>query len=170
MPPSMRFQFLTALLAVFISLGCQRVNVALTTTEQADVDDKTIRDYLAAKGISGYMRTNSGTYIVIDSAQPEQPYLQTGKFAYVRYRGYLPGYESIAFDSNTVDTLKAPYRVNLGQANAVITGWQDALPHFRIREKGRIFIPSRLGYGPSGSGLIGANQVLIFDIKVLKME
>lgn len=167
---SMRFFFLSVLLAVFISLGCQRVEVALTTTEQADVDDKAIRDYLAAKGISGYMRTNSGTYIVIDSSHTDQPYLQTGKFAYVRYRGYLPNDESIAFDSNTVDSLKAPYRVNLGQANTVITGWQDALPHFRVKEKGRIFIPSRLGYGPSGSGLIGANQVLIFDIKVLKMD
>lgn len=122
--------FVFAVLAS-VSWSCQRVSVALTSTEQADTDDKIIRDYLAAKGISGYLRTNAGTYVVIDSAHTDQPYLQTGKFVYVRYRGYLPGSEAYAFDSNTIDTAKAPYRVSLGQANTIITGWQQQPPPCR---------------------------------------
>ena len=158
--------FLVCLLALF---SCKRTEISLSTTEQSATDDDKLREYLTKKNIKGYTRTVSGTYVVIDSAHPEERLIRNGNFAYVTYRGYLPDAETTAFDSNT-DAGSAPFRVEIGRSGTVINGWQEGLRLMRNKEKGRLFIPSGQAYGSRGSGSIGANQILIFDIKVTKVE
>ena len=152
--------------------ACQRVSVALTSAQQADTDDQIIRAYLASKNFGSYIRTNAGNYVVIDTAHPENPYLRSGNFAYIRYRGFSPGLEGYAFDSNTVTANTLPFRVEIGTPNSVIAGWQDGLRYFRNQESGYLFIPSGQGYGAAGSssGSIGPNQVLVFHMQVVNVQ
>ena len=60
-----------------------------------------------------------------------------------------------------------PFSFDLGQGQ-VIQGWDEGITYFNKRSKGTIYIPSSLGYGPSGAGgVIPPNAVLIFDIELL---
>ncbi|MDA9555015.1 FKBP-type peptidyl-prolyl cis-trans isomerase [Pelobium sp.] len=50
--------------------------------------------------------------------------------------------------------------------NNTIEGWRIGVPLIKVGGKIRLFIPSRLAYGATGSGLIGANAILDFDIEL----
>ena len=53
--------------------------------------------------------------------------------------------------------------------DGVIKGWTEGLQLMREGDKFRFTIPSELAYGANGPGPIGANQVLIFDVELLKV-
>lgn len=52
----------------------------------------------------------------------------------------------------------------------VISGWKIALGMMTKGMKATVFIPSGLAYGTRGSGSIGANQVLIFDLDLKEVD
>ena len=52
----------------------------------------------------------------------------------------------------------------------VIQGWVEALQLMKVGEKWRLFIPSALAYGESGSGSIPPNSTLIFEVELLEIE
>jgi len=54
--------------------------------------------------------------------------------------------------------------------NQVIKGWQEGLQYMVEGEKVRLFIPSSLGYGKSGSGPIPPASVLIFDVELIEIQ
>ena len=49
----------------------------------------------------------------------------------------------------------------------VIKGWTEALLLMKVRSKWKLTIPSDLAYGESGSGAIGINEVLVFEVELL---
>ena len=53
-----------------------------------------------------------------------------------------------------------------------IEGWQEGIQLFKEGGKGKLFIPSKLGYGAytSPTGSVPANSVLIFDIELTYVE
>jgi FKBP-type peptidyl-prolyl cis-trans isomerase len=55
--------------------------------------------------------------------------------------------------------------------NKLIVGWREALKAMRVGDHWQVFVPSSLGYGPSGAkdGTIPPNQTLVFDIELLKV-
>jgi FKBP-type peptidyl-prolyl cis-trans isomerase FklB len=54
--------------------------------------------------------------------------------------------------------------------NQVIKGWTMALQEMTVGSKWIIYIPSDLGYGTRGAGgLIGPNEVLIFEVELLEI-
>jgi len=56
--------------------------------------------------------------------------------------------------------------------NKLIPGWTEALLLMREGDHWRLVIPANLAYGPrgAGNGLIPPNQVLVFDLELLKVS
>ncbi|MEC7626791.1 MAG: FKBP-type peptidyl-prolyl cis-trans isomerase, partial [Verrucomicrobiota bacterium] len=53
--------------------------------------------------------------------------------------------------------------------NGVIKGWTEALQLMKPGDKWKLFIPSELAYGESGSNSIGPNEALIFEVELLSI-
>lgn len=146
------FLALAALLLVFA--GCKKKSAE----EQAEIDDKLITDYLLAKGLLAE-KAPSGLYYIIDQ-QGTGPECNSNSDVRVAYTGYFLDDE--IFDGSNAQGIT----FNL---NNVIEGWRLGIPYFREGGSGKLLIPSALAYGPSGSGSIPPNAVLVFDIELLEV-
>ncbi len=80
----------------------------------------------------------------------------------VHYTGRL--IDGTVFDSSVERGEPATFAV--GQ---VIPGWVEGLQLMSEGAAWRLFIPSELAYGPHGTGPIGPNSTLIFDVQLLKV-
>ncbi len=82
----------------------------------------------------------------------------------VHYTGKL--IDGTVFDSSVDRGMPATFGVN-----QVIPGWVEALQLMKAGSKWRLFIPSDLAYGPTGTpgGPIGPNSTLIFDVELIKV-
>ena len=136
------------------------------------IDDKTLNDYFTKNNIKA-VKTPAGAYVEI--LQPGTgPNADTSNFAKINYTGKtLDGH---VFDSNTdpskghVEPLMVNLTNNFTLGNGVIPGMSDGLRMMNKGAKGRIYIPSTLGYGANGSGSdIPANSNLIFDVELLNI-
>jgi len=129
-------------------------------------DDAEIKDYMAKNHLTG-TKTTWGTYVVIDSAGTG-PNLSSNDVAVVNYSGRT--FNDSTFDSNTQIRFNhvEPYYVDMSEYRGIIPGWIDGLKMMQKGTKGKILIPSYLGYGAAGRlPKIGPNENLIFDIKVV---
>ncbi|AUI88348.1 peptidylprolyl isomerase [Vibrio azureus] len=111
----------------------------------------------------GVITTESGLqYQVLQSGSGEvHPAL--GDKVKVHYHGTL--IDGTVFDSSV--ERGEPISFGLKQ---VIKGWQEGLQYMVTGEKVRLFVPSTLGYGKSGSGPIPPASVLIFDVELLDIN
>lgn len=81
----------------------------------------------------------------------------------VNYRGtFINGEE---FDSSYKRGQSVSFPVN-----GVIAGWTEALQLMPVGSKYELYIPSDLAYGPGGTGSIGPNQTLIFEVELLDIK
>ncbi|HVN95257.1 MAG TPA: FKBP-type peptidyl-prolyl cis-trans isomerase [Syntrophorhabdaceae bacterium] len=81
----------------------------------------------------------------------------------VHYKGtFIDGTE---FDSSYKRNQPAEFKVN-----SVIPGWTEILQKMKVGSRYQIFIPSNLAYGDRGSGPIGPNAVLVFDVELLAIK
>lgn len=129
-------------------------------------DDKILQDYITSNNINA-TKTEEGTYVEIQ--QPGGTPATDGQTISVKYTGrFLDGE---AFDSNVDSSFHHtdPFTLTLGSGGA-IRGFDDGLKLLGKGAKGRLFIPSVLGYGSQGSGKIKPNTNLIFEIEVLDVQ
>lgn len=126
---------------------------------QSAVDEDLIVKYIAENKLNA-TATGSGLYYVIDKqgtgAQPHNKSVVT-----VMYKGYLR--DGTVFDQSKT----SGYSTTLDK---VIQGWTEGIPYFKKGGKGKLIIPSTLGYGGNATGSIPANSVLIFDIELLDVQ
>lgn len=74
-------------------------------------------------------------------------------------------------DGNVFDSTLPPKSPITFPLKRLIMGWQEGLKLIKPGGKISLYIPSKLGYGISGSGeAIPPNAVLIFDIELVKVE
>lgn len=83
----------------------------------------------------------------------------------VHYRGTLR--DGTEFDSSY--NRGEPYTFVLG-IGEVIQGWDQGIVGMKVGEKRRLEIPSNLGYGEGGSGIIPPNAGLIFETELVEIK
>ncbi|MEM1120238.1 MAG: FKBP-type peptidyl-prolyl cis-trans isomerase [Bacteroidota bacterium] len=129
-------------------------------------DKKLIQNYALSNKLRT-KRTPEGVSYVITRKGKGSP-AQIGDELEVSYQGYL--LDGKSFDSTKH---KGNFKFELGRRK-VIQGWEKSLIHFSEGSEGIILVPSKLAYGPSAiyeeNIAIPANSVLIFNIKVEKIE
>jgi FKBP-type peptidyl-prolyl cis-trans isomerase len=116
-------------------------------------DKKIIEDYIASKGYTASSTPEGLYYMIVDSGNHQHPNLSSQ--VKVHYKGYLTN-DSV-FDQT--DGTAAQFYLY-----GVIKGWQIGIPLFGKGGKGKLFIPSDLGYGDQSYEKIPSRSVLIFDI------
>ncbi len=91
--------------------------------------------------------------------------VEAGDTITLHYAGFLT--DGRKFDSSY--DRKQPFTVDIG-AGKVIKGFDQGVIKMKLGGKRRIFIPSQLGYGPSGQGPIPPNADLIFEVELLDIK
>ena len=131
-----------------------------------------IEKYLAQKNIKAE-KVGSGVFVEM---QQEGTGLQadSGKTVGIKYTG--SNFEGKFFDSN-VDSTKQFQKHDLetfyfvAKQQGAIQGMLEGITAFKQGGKGKLYIPSVLGYGPQGSPpAIQPNENLIFDIEVVEVK
>lgn len=119
--------------------------------------------FLKANGAKeGVVTTESGLqYKIITAGTGSKPSAEST--VEVHYAGRL--LDGTEFDSSI--KRGAPVKFGVTQ---VIAGWTEALQLMPEGSKWELYIPADLGYGSGGSGPIGPNAVLIFEVELLKAD
>ncbi len=133
---------------------------------------KEIEQYLAKNNIKA-QQTQNGVFYEIQTPGTG-PKADSGKIVSINYTGYLM--DGKFFDSN-VDSNKqlqkhplTPFEFMAGMQGA-ITGMLEGITVFNEGGKGRLFIPSVLGYGAQGSPpAIKPYENLIFEVEVTSVK
>jgi FKBP-type peptidyl-prolyl cis-trans isomerase len=109
----------------------------------------------------GVTTTASGLqYEVLRAGDGERPTAES--VVRIHYRGTL--IDGTEFDSSYGRGEPAEFPLN-----GVIAGFSEALQLMPVGSQWRIVIPSDIGYGAGGSGPIGPNSTLIFEIELLEI-
>ena len=129
------------------------------TQNQMAIDNRIIEDYLAKNYIQA-TKTEWGAYIqILNPGQGPRP--AVGQFASVKYAGRNLNGEP--FDSGVY-----PLQIGVGGS---IKGFEEGVKQLGQGGKAVVYIPSRLGYGPAGSGpKIQPNAILVFDLEMLSIS
>lgn len=125
--------------------------------ENATAGEAFLAENAAKEGVT---TTESGLqYEVLREGEGERP--TTEDLVRVHYRGMLP--DGTEFDSS--------YGGDPAEFSAagLIPGFREALTLMPVGSHYRVVIPPDIGYGSTGSGPIGPNSTLIFEIELLEI-
>ncbi|MEL6676905.1 MAG: FKBP-type peptidyl-prolyl cis-trans isomerase [Bacteroidota bacterium] len=131
--------------------------------KQLEMELPNIRKYVEAQP-ADYAYTLSGLHYHMEQ-EGEGPTAQPGQTVWVHYTGSLLNGQE--FDSSR--NRGQAFSFKLGE-NRVIPGWEEGLALFKKGGKGKLVIPSILGYGPRDMGVIPPNSILLFDIELLDVQ
>jgi FKBP-type peptidyl-prolyl cis-trans isomerase len=132
---------------------------------------RTLQEYLKKNNIQANPLPSGLIYLQEKPGTGAQA--MPGKKVKVHYTGML--LDGRKFDSSLdrkdPKTGKVePFEFTLG-ARQVIPGWDEGIGLMKVGEKGRLFIPSKLGYGPRGaSDVIPGYATLIFEVELVGVE
>jgi FKBP-type peptidyl-prolyl cis-trans isomerase FkpA len=159
-------------LDVFTSDSLVKADRTKILDAEKDKEVKQIEAYLSKNNITA-TKTADGVYYQITS-QGSGPQADSGKMVSVNYTGF--SFEGKPFDSNVDSTKQSqrhplqPFEFKAGVGGA-IQGMVKAITAFKKGDKGKLYIPGILGYGPQGSGsVIQPNESLMFDIEVVDVK
>lgn len=149
-------RLLTGLLLVMLAvMGCKK------EVDQQEVDRLLIEEYVATNNLNVEVDPSGLYYTIENPGTGVQPKLTDE--VEVRYKGYL--LDGTVFDQTESGKTAVFY---LG---GLIPGWQIAIPLLKEGGKGIFIHPSYLAYGRRGAGnLIGPNEVLVFEIELVKVK
>ncbi|OAB31458.1 FKBP-type peptidyl-prolyl cis-trans isomerase [Flavobacterium fryxellicola] len=146
-------------LVSLLFVSCLSDNEASKPVDYTIQNEKEIVDYIAKNNLTA-TKTDSGLYYVVNEAGTgTQPTASSN--VTVAYKGYFT-------NGNTFDQSNAS-GISFG-LNQVIKGWTEGIPYFKEGGNGVLLIPSHLGYGSTGSGPIPGGSVLVFDVKLIKVN
>ncbi|RBN49808.1 FKBP-type peptidyl-prolyl cis-trans isomerase [Flavobacterium psychrolimnae] len=153
----MKSTLLALISLLFVS--CLSDNEASKPVDYTVQNEKEIVDYVAKNKLTA-TKTDSGLYYVINEAgDGEQPTATSN--VTVAYKGYFT-------NGNVFDQSNAS-GISFG-LNQVIKGWTEGIPYFKEGGSGILLVPSHLGYGSNDYSSIPGGSVLIFDVKLIKVN
>lgn len=107
--------------------------------------------------------TDDGVFYLIEEEGNGEK-AKVGDYVKIKYRGTL--LDGTEFD---VSEDEFPFVFRIGHRQ-VIKGWDFGLQEFRTGSKGKLFVPSKLGYGKNGiADIIPPNTDLIYEIVLLEI-
>jgi FKBP-type peptidyl-prolyl cis-trans isomerase len=136
---------------------------AQVTAKAAEDNKKAGEAFLAEnKKKEGVVTLPSGLqYKVLKTSEGKKP--TEADTVECQYRGtFIDGSE---FDSSVRTGTPATVKVT-----AVLPGWREALKLMPTGSKWQLFVPSQLAYGERGSGRIGPNATLIFEVELISIK
>ena len=142
-----------SLTLVILILSCSK------NKDYTQIDEDIIQEYIADNNLDA-VATGSGLYYVIETTG-NGVFPDLSSVVTVAYTGKLT--DGIIFDQSSSAGISFPL-------TNVIQGWQEGIPLFSEGGRGKLLIPSALGYGNNAIGSIPANSVLIFDIELLDVD
>jgi FKBP-type peptidyl-prolyl cis-trans isomerase FkpA len=142
-------------LALILCMSCSKDK----EVDYVAQNEQDIIAYIAKNNLTA-QRSDSGLYYVINEAgDGEQPTATSN--VTVAYKGYFTN--GSVFDESKAEG------ISFG-LNQVIKGWTEGIPYFKEGGDGMLLIPAHLGYGSEGSGSIPGGSVLIFEVKLIKVN
>jgi FKBP-type peptidyl-prolyl cis-trans isomerase len=128
-------------------------------TDYVAQNEEEISAYVAKNNLTA-QRSDSGLYYIINnSGTGVRPTANSN--VKVAYKGYFT--DGSVFDESSEEGIS----FGLQQ---VIKGWTEGIPYFKEGGNGILLVPAHLGYGSNGRGSIPGGAVLIFDIKLIKVN
>jgi FKBP-type peptidyl-prolyl cis-trans isomerase FkpA len=129
---------------------------------QFKLDTTAIQSYITTKGITGVIKDQSGLRYVITSLGTGAKPLASSRISF-NYVGKLLATEAIFDQSSSAPS--APL-------NSLIQGFQIGMQQLPSGSKAVFYIPSSLGYGPTGDGrgTIASNSNLIFEVELVSVN
>ena len=122
-------------------------------------NEEEIAAYVAKNKLNA-QRSDSGLYYVINEAGTGKQPTATSNVT-VAYKGYFTN--GSVFDQSNADG------VSFG-LQGVIRGWTEGIPYFKEGGSGILLVPAHLGYGNSDNRGISGGSVLIFEVKLIKVN
>jgi FKBP-type peptidyl-prolyl cis-trans isomerase len=131
-----------------------------------------IQKYLSSKNIQA-TQTRSGAFVEVTNKGTGAA-CDSGKQVAIKYNGYT--FDGKYFDSNIDSSRQTqrhpmdPFKFISGREGAV-AGLLEGIQSFNNGGKGRVFVPSMLGYGPRSLGKdVPPYSNLIFDVEVVDVS
>ena len=149
--------FLIAFTALTLFVSCNKENE--TAIDYTAKNEQEIKEYVAKNNLTT-QRTNTGLYYVILNQGTGSNPTATSNVT-VDYKGY--------FTNGTVFDKSTDAGISFG-LNQVIKGWTEGIPYFKPGGNGILLVPAHLGYGSYTYSSIPGGSVLIFDVKLLKIN
>ena len=149
-------KFALIVMAFVLVTACNKSDDSVDYIQKNDDD---IVAYIDENNLDA-QKSTSGLYYVIDEpGSGEQPTATSN--VTVAYKGYF--LDGKTFDQSDADGIS----FGLQQ---VIKGWTEGITYFKEGGKGKLLVPSHLGYGSQDRRGIPGGSVLIFDIHLISVN
>jgi FKBP-type peptidyl-prolyl cis-trans isomerase FkpA len=146
---------LSALLALTLFISCSKDK----EVDYVAKNEQEIIDYIAKNKLTAKKSETGLYYVITEPGTGVQPTATSN--VTVAYKGY--------FTNGTTFDESQPEGISFG-LNQVIKGWTEGIPHFKTGGSGILLVPAHLGYGNNAMGPIPGGSVLIFDVKLIKVN
>lgn len=149
----MKYSLLSIIFTLFISCSKEKEVDYIAQNEEEIVA-------YVAKNKLNVQRSDSGLYYGINEAGTGKQPTATSNVT-VAYKGYFTN--GSVFDQSNANGIS----FGLQQ---VIRGWTEGIPYFKEGGNGILLVPAHLGYGNSDNRGIPGGSVLIFEVKLIKVN
>ncbi len=155
-------KLLVALFSLTLFVSCvssDKDSSSEPAKDYKEQNEQEIKDYIAKNNLTA-QRSASGLYYIINEPGTGKQPTATSSVT-VAYTGSFTSGKT--FDQSSSAGITFPL-------NQVIQGWTEGIPLFKEGGSGTLLIPAHLGYGSYDRGGIPAGSVLIFDVKLIKVN